>query len=76
MAKAKKTGIQKAIDFAQGIRPLGRLSGIDKNVIWRMSQAGVVIPKHCRPIHEVTGVPLHELNPSIYSAEDYRRQSA
>jgi hypothetical protein len=63
---ARKPGIQKAIDIAGGIRPLERLSGINKNVIWRMSKAGMAIPKHCQTLHRLTGVPLHELNPEIY----------
>jgi hypothetical protein len=64
---ARRSGIQKAIEFAGGIRALERLSGINKNVICRMSTTGVAIPKHCQKLHKLTGVPLHELNPQIYS---------
>jgi DNA-binding transcriptional regulator YdaS (Cro superfamily) len=64
--KNSKTGIQKAADFAGGIRPLGTLTGISKSFIFDMVKRGRVPAERCQTIHEKTGVPLHELNPLVY----------
>ena len=74
--KAVIKGIQKAIEAAGGLRPLGRLVGVDKDVVLNMKKRGVVLPQHCRKIHEATGVALHELNPEIYPRPAKQRREA
>jgi DNA-binding transcriptional regulator YdaS (Cro superfamily) len=64
--KPQKTGIQKAVEVAGGVRPLATLTGISKSFIWDMLQRGVAAPERCYQIHEKTEVPLHELNPKVF----------
>ena len=62
----RKTGIEKAVEFAGGIRPLGRLANINKSQIDKFYRRGWVAPERCIAIHDATGIPLHQLNPKIY----------
>jgi DNA-binding transcriptional regulator YdaS (Cro superfamily) len=68
---SKKTpvrGIKKAIEVAGGIRPLANLIGVNKDVIRKSANRGWLTPKHCQPVSNATGVPLHELNPDVFRA--------
>jgi DNA-binding transcriptional regulator YdaS (Cro superfamily) len=60
-----KTGLEKAVEAAGGLRALGRLLKVDHAVIIRWSD----IPAHwIIKIEHATGVPREELRPDLYLA--------
>jgi DNA-binding transcriptional regulator YdaS (Cro superfamily) len=68
----KQTPLEKAIDVAKTQSELARSTGISQQLIshWKRKKNGTTSPEAAKAIEAVTGVPKHELCPSVFDAPE------
>lgn len=73
------TGVEKAINSVGGMTKLAAKLGITYEAVRLWKNMGVVPQGNCFDVEDVTGVPVYELNPSVYPIErlkEYYKQAS
>lgn len=63
-----QSALQRAIDKAGGQKPLADLIGTSQSQVWywlRRAKRGLP-PEHAKAIEDATGIPRHELCPTVF----------
>lgn len=63
---AKQTGIEKAVEKAGGAARLAERVGVTRQAVYIWIESGEVPAGSVIAVFDATGVPVTELNPTIY----------
>lgn len=63
---SKRTGIEKAVEKAGGAARLAERIGVARQAVYQWIAAGEVPAGNVINVYDETGVPVWELNPTIY----------
>ena len=68
-------GIEKAIKFAGGMKPLAQAVGVSYEAVRQWRHLGFVPQSSTFDVEDFTGVSCFELNPNVYPIERFKKAS-